>query len=210
MESVYRPGEPFRIGILIYPIVEELDFVGPLEVLNTAAEVEAQERGADETTWQVFTVAETSAPVEASNGMVVQPKYSFDNHPPIDLLLIPGGHAGAQAENPVVQAWLSKVLPRARVISSVCTGAFLLAKQGVLDGHRATTHWASLKRLQEAYPNIAVQHDTRWVDEWPIVTAAGVSAGIDMSLHLVERLLGRPMAEKVAHYIEYAWNDHGV
>ena len=209
MDVRYQAGEPFRVGIMVYPDVEELDFVGPFEVLNGAGALEAMVRQADHSAWEVFIVAETSEPVSTGGGLIVQPKYTFANHPPIDLLLVPGGDESKQVASPTVQAWLRKVTAQARITSSVCTGAFLLATIGLLDGHRATTHWSSVSRLQERFPRVQVLRDTRWVDEGAIVTSAGISAGIDMSLHLVERLLGRDMAERVARYMEYRWDDRG-
>lgn len=190
--------------------MEDLDFVGPLEVFNGAASFDAMSRQTQEAAWDVFTVAETAELVPTSSNLMVQPRYTFANHPPIDLLLIPGGYATGQEDNLAVQAWLRKVTSQARINASVCTGAFLLAKLGLLDGHRATTHWGSVDRLAERYPNIQVQRQTRWVDEGTIITSAGISAGIDMSLHLVERLLGRLLAEQVAKYMEYAWDERGT
>jgi transcriptional regulator GlxA family with amidase domain len=104
--------------------------------------------------------------------------------------------------------WLAHVTPQARLNTSVCTGAFMLGKVGLLDRRTATTHWASIDRLAEMFPNTTVKHDVRWVDEGDVVTAAGVSAGIDMSLHVVERLLGREVAEATARYMEYRWNEN--
>jgi len=209
MSGEYQAGEPFRVGIMLYPMVEDLDFVGPLEVFNSAGNVEAMQRQADETAWEVFIVAESPELVATSSGMKVQPHYTFANHPPIDLLLVPGGYVGKEVENPVVLTWLRTVTAHARITTSVCTGAFLLAKIGLLDGHRATTHWSSLDRLEEQYPRVQVQRNTRWVDEGALITAAGISAGIDMSLHVVGRLLGRKLAEDVAHYMEYSWDERG-
>ena len=112
-----------------------------------------------------------------------------------------------QLERPTVIEWVRKVTQQAQLNTSVCTGAFLLGEVGLLDGHKATTHWGSLDRLAERYPKTQVQREVRWVDEGALVTAAGVSAGIDMSLHLIERLSGREMAEHVARYMEYRWNE---
>lgn len=204
MEVRHRAGEPYRVGILVYPNVEDLDFVGPLEVLHSAGAL------AGPSAWDVFTVAETDALIPTSGGLMVQPRYTFANHPPIDLLLVPGSDESKQVESLTVQAWLRKVTAQARITASVCTGALLLASTGLLDGHRATTHWSSLNRLEERFPQVRVQRNIRWVDEGAVITAAGISAGIDMSLHLVERLLGRDMAEKVAHYMDYAWDERGA
>jgi transcriptional regulator GlxA family with amidase domain len=106
-----------------------------------------------------------------------------------------------------VLEWLRRVTPTAQLNTSVCTGAFLLGAVGLLDGHSATTHISALDNLAQRFPTVTVRRDVRWVDEGPIVTAAGVSAGIDMSLHLLERLDSRELAEDIAAYMEYRWNE---
>ena len=104
--------------------------------------------------------------------------------------------------------WLAKVTQQTRLNTSVCTGSFLLGKVGVLKGHSATTHWASLDRFAQAFPQVQVQREVRWVDDGAVITSAGVSAGIDMSLHVVERLLGREQAEQTAKQMEYVWQEN--
>jgi transcriptional regulator GlxA family with amidase domain len=209
MQPLYQAGDPFNVGIFVYPAVEELDFVGPFEVFKSAADLEAMARDSDDLAWQVFTVAETGGLVTASGGLQIQPNYGFEDHPTIDLLLIPGGDTHAVEESATVLAWLRQVTQHSRINTSVCTGAFLLGKLGLLDGHRATTHWGNLDRLAERFPQTQVQRNIRWVDEGTLITSAGISAGIDMSLHMVERLLGRGMAERVARYMEYTWDEKG-
>lgn len=200
--------EPLTVGIVIYDQVEELDFVGPYETFKAAAFQGARSLGRETPALKVFTVAERAELVTTSGGLRIQPDYGFTDAPRIDLLVIPGGRSGPQLENAAMMEWLRRVTPQAHVKSSVCTGAFLLGELGLLDGHTATTHWGSLDRLAERYPSITVRRDVRWVDEGNIVTAAGVSAGIDMSLHLVERLFGREVAESTARYMEYRWNEN--
>ena len=129
--------------------------------------------------------------------------HSFDDHPPLDVVVIPGGNTTQEMRNPATIAWLEKVMRQTRINTSVCTGAFLPGKVGLLDGHTVTTHWSMLDQLAKSFPHARVQRDVRWVDEDVLVTAAGISAGLDMSLHLVERLLGREVAERTAHYLEY-------
>ncbi len=209
MPGEYQAGEQLHIGIMIFPNVEDLDFVGPLETLKNAAYHEAMQRGADDLAWEVFTVAATADHVATSSGMHVQPQYTFADHPAIDVLVVPGGDTRQAQNDPATLAWLRAVTANTQLTTSVCTGAFLLATIGLLDGRRATTHWSALDRLEERFPQIQVQRDTRWVDEGDIITAAGISAGIDMSLHVVDRLLGRPMAEEIAHVMEYSWDDRG-
>ncbi|HJV94038.1 MAG TPA: DJ-1/PfpI family protein, partial [Azonexus sp.] len=108
---------------------------------------------------------------------------------------------------PAVSRWIAQVAATARITAAVCTGAFLLAKASLLDGKRATTHWEDLAELRTDYPAVRVIDDQRWVDEGDIVTSGGISAGIDMSLHLVERLAGRELALQTAHQMEYRWSE---
>lgn len=206
--ATLRDDETLNVGIVLYPNVEELDFCGPYEAFKAASFQGADLRQRETLPFQVFTVAETSELVATGGGLRIQPDYSFADAPQIDLLVVPGGDSGTQVENTAMMEWLARVTPQARVRTSVCTGAFMLGKVGLLDGRAATTHWASLDRLTEAFPQTTVRRDVRWVDEGDVVTAAGVSAGIDMSLHVIERLLGRDVAEATARYMEYRWNEN--
>jgi len=199
-------GAALAVGILIFDDVEVLDFCGPFEVFSVAARITEGEPPA----FTVFTVAERAGLVSARGGLRVQPDYTIADHPPIDLLVVPGGWGTRrEVNNATLIAWIARVTAGARLTTSVCTGAFLLAKAGLLAGHAATTHWQSLDRLAASYPDIAVRRETRWVDEGAVVTSAGISAGIDMSLHIVERLLGRERAEATARHMEYVWQDAG-
>ena len=193
------------MGIFLYPGVEELDFCGPFEVLK-AASYTRSEQGRNPA-WQVFTVAEEPGLLKTSGDLLIQQHFTFHDHPHIDLLLIPGGRTNLQMERQAVLEWLRKVTPQAQLNTSVCTGAFLLGAVGLLDGHTVTTHWSALDELAKQYPKAQVRREVRWVDEGRLVTAAGISAGIDMSLHLVERLAGRELAEEVARYMEYRWQE---
>jgi transcriptional regulator GlxA family with amidase domain len=149
--------------------------------------------------------------VSAVGGLRVTPDYALAVAPPIDVLIVPGGWGTRrEAGNAPLIAWIGATAAATQVTASVCTGAFLLAGAGLLSGRQATTHWASLDRLQAQHADIAVQRDTRWVDEGRIVTSAGISAGIDMSLHLVARLGGRALAEATARQMEYAWTPDDV
>ncbi len=194
------------VGILIFDDVEVLDFCGPFEVFSVAARIAADEPPA----FTVFTVAERAGLVAARGGLRVRPDYTLADHPPIDLRVVPGGW-GTRREvgNAALIAWIARVAAGARLTTSVCTGAFLLAKAGLLEGRAATTHWQSLDRLAATYPDIEVRRETRGGDEGVVVTSAGTSAGIDMSLHMVERLLSRERAEATARHMEYDWRDAG-
>ncbi len=204
--ALLRDDETLNVGIVLYPKVEELDFAGPYETFTAASFQGAILRGRKTLPFQVFTVAEKPGVLVAGHGLRIQPDYSFADAPRIDLLVVPGGNASAQLENTAMVEWLARVTAQTRLNTSVCTGAFMLGKVGLLDGRSVTTHWASLDRLAEFVPSATVRRDVRWVDEGDVVTAAGVSAGIDMSLHVVERLLGRDVAEATARYMEYRWN----
>jgi transcriptional regulator GlxA family with amidase domain len=193
-----------NIGILIFDDVEVLDFCGPFEVFSVAARV-AQETG-NESAFTVFTLAERAdgQPVRCAGGLCVQPEYSLDTHPPIDLLVVPGGWGTRrEIDNARLIDWIRAQATRVQITSSVCTGAFLLGRAGLLEGHRVTTHWASIERLRASLPGAHVLEGIRYVDEGSIVTSAGISAGIDMALHLVARLQGDEVARQTARRMEY-------
>jgi len=191
---------PTVVGILIFDGVEVLDFCGPFEVFASAVAQDPQQT----TLFRVVTVAEHPGVVRCSGGLLVQPHHTIHNHPPLDLLVVPGG-PGTRRErgNPVLLDWIATQDRTTAITASVCTGAFLLAANGLLDGRRATTHRASIDWLREHHPAIDVLAGERVVDEGRIVTSAGVSAGIDMALHLVARLYGEEVAVVTARDMEY-------
>lgn len=205
MTAIESSSGRTRVGILVFDDVEVLDFCGPFEVFSVA-----QPRGeTDEVRrlFQVHVIAERKEMVSCRNGLMVMPHHSIDNHPPLDILLIPGGRGTRRARtNPSLLAWIAEQHKRVSLTTSVCTGAFLLAANGLLDGMAATTHWASIDWLREHHPAIDVREDVRYVDAGRIVTSAGVSAGIDMALHVVERLHGRDVAVQTARHMEYRWD----
>jgi transcriptional regulator GlxA family with amidase domain len=135
----------------------------------------------------------------------VTPRYTLQDCPRSDIIVIPGGNVGAVAKNKHVSDWLTQASSGAEATLSVCTGAFVLASAGLLDGKEATTHWGAIARLRKQFPKITVRDDRRVVDCGKIVTSAGVSAGIDGALHLVDRLSGRSVAVITARYMEYTW-----
>jgi transcriptional regulator GlxA family with amidase domain len=193
-----------NIGILLFDDVEVLDFCGPFEVFSVAAQIASEDGG--ESPFTVFTLAERAGgqPVRCAGGLLVQPHYSLDNHPPIDLLVVPGGWGTRrEVDNPRLIDWIRAQAEKAQLTTSVCTGAFLLGRAGLLEGRQVTTHWASIERLRASLPGAAVLEHIRYVDEGPIVTSAGISAGIDMALHLVARLQGDDLARQTARRMEY-------
>jgi transcriptional regulator GlxA family with amidase domain len=193
------------VGILIFDDVEVLDFAGPFEVFSrTRLEGGADSRRTDDSApFDTFTVARTRDLVSAIGGLRVMPHYAWSHAPLIDILVVPGGF-GTRAllnDQPTIE-WIREAAASASLVTSVCTGALLLAKAGLLEGQRATTHWAATDLLGSIDPTIHVERDTRVVSD-AVITSAGVSAGIDMAFNVVERLLGRAVADETAHYIEY-------
>lgn len=193
------------VGIYVYDDVEVLDFAGPFEVFSVASRLAQRTAPAEAPPFSVVTISRTGGPIAARGGLVVVPACAIGTHPGLDLLIIPGGVVDGELR-PDVTAWIRREADRAEIVASVCTGAFLVAAAGLLDGLRATTHWEDAADLAARHPETTVIEDVGWIDEGHIVTSAGISAGIDMSLHLVQRLLGRAAAERTARQMEYAWS----
>ena len=190
--------------IYIFDNVEVLDFAGPYEVFTCASRVNRDETPL----FEVFTVGDTLRPVHARAGLKIDPDFSLENHPDIDCLIIPGGVVNAELDKPNVIEWIAKQALTTKITASVCTGAFLLAAAGVLEGKSATTHWEDIADLRAMFPELSVKEGLRWVDEGAIVSSAGISAGIDMSLHLVERLKDRDLALRTAKQLEFDWTEN--
>lgn len=197
-------SQPRNVAILIFDEVEVLDFCGPFEVFGVTG------RAREAAPFNVYTVAERSEPVLARNGLSVNPRYTLDDCPPPDLLVIPGG-IGARKEmhNATVIEWIKRCAKPAELVLSVCTGALLLANAGLLDGLAATTHHGAFDLLREAAPQTEVREGERFVDNGKVITSAGISAGIDMSLYVVARLLGEEVARDTAERMEYRWQLEG-
>jgi transcriptional regulator GlxA family with amidase domain len=195
--------QTLRVCILIFDDVEVLDFCGPFEVFS----VTGGRQGL--APFEVCTVAEEVKPIKARGGLSVNPAYSFENCPRSDILLIPGG-PGTRRElnNQKLLCWIKTRADDAHLVLSVCSGALLLARAGLLDGLTATTHHGALDELRVINPNGRIDHSRRFVDNGRIIVSGGISAGIDMTLHVVARLLGTDQALETAKYMEYNWN-HG-
>jgi len=187
-----------NVAILIFPEVEVLDFAGPFEVFAVTDEL----RGYG--TFHTFTVAAAPGPVRARNGLQVVPDFTLGNCPAPQVLIVPGG-IGTRAllTQPALLDWLRAQARSAEIVMSVCTGALVLAKLGLLDGLRVTTHHERLGMLAELAPSATVDASKRFHDNGKILTAAGISAGIDCSLHVVGRLLGEAAVVTTAEYMEY-------
>lgn len=192
------------VGILIFDDVEVLDFCGPFEVFSIARPVGVNSDEAQ--LFKAVTIAEENRIITCRGGLLVQPHHTFDDHPPLDILVVPGGYGTRrERENPRLLDWIAAQAQRTPLVTSVCTGAFLLAERGLLDGRRATTHWGSVEWMRDQYPEIMMLADARVVDEGSVLTSAGVSAGIDMALHVVARLHGQDVAAWTARRMEYDW-----
>lgn len=194
-----------HVGILIFDNVEVLDFAGPFEVFSRTRTVPGPDsrRSEDSAPFRVFTVAKTRAPITATGGLEVVPAFGFADAPRIDLLVVPGGFGTRPLlHDEETLAWIRQTAAAAQRVTSVCTGALLLGKLGLLDGRRATTHWAALDLLESVAPAARVDREQRVIDDG-IVTSAGVASGIDMAFYVVESLCGREVAEETARYIEY-------
>jgi transcriptional regulator GlxA family with amidase domain len=193
------------VGIYIYDDVEVLDFAGPYEVFTCATRVNRRDNGDDSPAFSVCTIAQTLTPVRARAGLVFTPDYDLVTHPSLDVLVVAGGVVDEQLSRSQVSEWVAMMAGRTPLIASVCTGAFLLARAGLLNNKRVTTHWEDQEALQSMFPATQVLAERRWVDEGNIITSGGISAGIDMSLHIVERLRGRALAERTAQQMEFDW-----
>ncbi|MBW8874010.1 MAG: DJ-1/PfpI family protein [Acidobacteria bacterium] len=197
--------ERINTGILIFDDVEVLDFAGPFEVFSRTRLVPGVEsrRSDDSAPFNVFTVAKTRDPITATGALTVVPRYGFADAPAIDLLLVPGGFGSRRLlHDEETLDWIRRTAAAARHVTSVCTGALLLGQAGLLQGRRATTHWASLDLLESLNVGVTVERDLRMVDD-DVITSAGVASGIDMAFYLVESLFGREVADETAKYIEY-------
>ena len=200
------------VGIFIFDDVEVLDFAGPFEVFSRTRTVAgAASRRTDESApFNTFTIARTRAAITAIGGLRVLPEFPWAAAPAIDVLVVPGGFGTrALLNDEAALTWIRQTAGTSRQVTSVCTGALLLEKVGLLKGKRATTHWAGLELLASIDPTIQVQADRRVVHD-TVFTSAGVSAGIDMSFAVVEQICGRAVALETAHYIEYPWGKADV
>jgi transcriptional regulator GlxA family with amidase domain len=183
------------IGIVLYPDNEELDWAGPFEVFGMAA------MGRDVA---VVTIAESTEPVRGAKGLRVLPDHSFETAPSLDVVLVPGGQGSrAQMKNPVLLDWLRNVAPGCSWVTSVCTGSAILHEAGLTKGRRITTHWGYIEALRKRAEDTTVLERVRYVRDGKLVTSAGVSAGIDMSLWLVGQLFGVEHARATQRWMEY-------
>ena len=194
-----------RVGILVFPDVEVLDFCGPFEVFSVTRLDEARRRE-EPSPFEVFLVAETDGVVKATGGLRVVPDHTLATCPPLDILVVPGGW-GTRKEisNRRLLDWIAERARHVETLTSVCTGSMLLGHAGLLDGRRATTHWRALDWMRQSFPTVTVEEKLHVVEDGHVITSAGISAGIDMALRVVERYHGHDIALATARNMEYAW-----
>ena len=186
------------VGICLFDEVEVLDFAGPFEVFSLAE----NEQG--EKLFNVIVISQNNV-IKARNGLTVLADYNLTNHPKIDVLVIPGGYGAEQIEihNTVLLEWIKQQSNQVSILLSICTGVFLLAKIGLLDNLRATTHWMDVAQIQKDYPKIEVVTNQRYVDNGKIITSGGISSGIHASLYTVAKLSKIAMANETAKRMEF-------
>jgi transcriptional regulator GlxA family with amidase domain len=195
-----------RLLLLMFDEVELLDFAGPYEVFTTANRMAARRSPGAPLPFKLLTASPDGQPARARAGLVLQPDTSLAGAPAADVLLVPGGVVDALLLDAALLAQLHSRAAEAHVTASICTGAFVLAAAGVLRDASATTHWEDAADLARRFPSLRVQPDRRWVDNGRIVTSAGIAAGIDMSLHLVDRLVDAELATSTARQLDVPWN----
>ena len=195
------------VAIYVFPDVEVLDFAGPYEVFTTASRMYNRKNPSAPMPFSVFTVAREAVEVQARAGLVIKPDHTFASHPHADILIVPGGVVTAELEAPAVKEWIIRIAAKAKLTASVCTGSFLLAQAGLLQGKNATTHWEDVADMRSMFPSTTVHEQRRWVDEGSVITSAGISAGIDMSLHIVEKLAGRELALRTTRQMGFRWSE---
>ena len=191
-----------RVAILLFDDVEVLDFAGPFEVFSVAG----RRAGRGDPVFLVSTVAARSGPIVARNGLTVIPHFTIADCPPAEILVVPGGYGSrALLADRELLDWVRRRDAEAELTLSVCTGALVLGAAGLLDGLEATTHQGALDELRRWAPAATVRPDARIVDNGRVILSGGISAGIDMSLHVVARLIGMEQAIETARYMEYDW-----
>jgi transcriptional regulator GlxA family with amidase domain len=192
-------------GILVFSDVEVLDFCGPFEVFSCTRLDESRRRESP-SPFDVRLVAEDSAVVTARGGLQVLPHHSFADCPDLDIVVVPGGYGvRREIDNSTLTGWIARQAQQAETITSVCTGAMLLGRAGLLDGRTATTHWQTLDWMRETFPRVTVDPHAHVVEDGAILTSAGISAGIDMALRVVARYCGEDVARRTARYMEYPY-----
>jgi putative intracellular protease/amidase len=193
-----QPRGPRNVAVLVFPGVELLDFAGPTEAFSAASTSEGP-------AFKVYTVGPSTQTIRSGQAVTVIPQYSIDDCPSPAILVIPGGNTAALVDDARLMQWIRSASASSEITMTVCTGAFALADQGLLDGLEATTHHSGLNALRREHPSVRVREDLRVVDNGKIVTTAGISAGIDGAMHVISRLCGEESAWLAARTMEYNW-----
>lgn len=188
--------ETRTLGVVLYPGFELLDVCGPVEMFGNVGKP-----------LKVITVAQKAGDVKCTQGPAMKAEYGFDDCPPLDLLLVPGGFGTIrELNNEKLLSWLRERAAKAEIVTSVCSGSAILAKAGLLDGRRATSNKVYFQMAVSNGPKVEWIKKARWVDDGDRVTSSGVSAGTDMALHVIERLYGEQIAQRIADGTEYQWH----
>ena len=195
VEKIDNKEQRISVAVLLFDGAEVIDYSGPWEVFGEAG-------------FKVYGVAEKREPIHATFGQKIMPDFTFADSPPADILLIPGGGVSQALENPQLIKWVQRNAHASTHVMSVCTGAFILSKAGLLDGLSATTIQHAIDKLQKVSPKTRVVHDQRYVDNGKIITTAGLSSGIDGAFHLVAKINGEGEAQTIALNMEYRWDSH--
>ena len=199
-----------RVGIVLFEDVEVLDFCGPFEVFS-ATRMNEEKRRDERSPFEVLLIAEKPSPITTTGGMKVLPHYTFDSCPRLDILVCPGGWGTRkELKNPIMLEWLRARATGVETLAAVCTGSMLLGFAGLLDGLHATTHWRSLDWMRESFPTVTVEYGKHFVQDGRVLTSAGISAGIDMSLKVVANYFGEDIARATARHMEYPYPESDV
>jgi len=197
--------QKINVGIFIYDNVEVLDFAGPYEVFSVTRLLDKPDFS-DPSPFEILIISDGTTPVKTMSGMKIIPDFSFEDCPNLDILVVPGGLGERTLHsNQNISGFISSHAGKVKTLASICTGAFFLANAGILDKKRATTHTLSLDRLEQGFPEIDVVRDKRYVEDGSIITSAGISAGIDMSLYIVSKYFGEKVARLTATEMEYPY-----
>ncbi|MDD1763019.1 MAG: DJ-1/PfpI family protein [Methanothrix sp.] len=194
-----------RVGMLLFPDIELLDFCGPYEVFSVFR-FDEEKGSLEPSPFDIYLIAENKGTIKTRAGLEVVAEYSLADHPPFDILVVPGGW-GTRKEitNDKLINWIRKIAQEVELVTAVCTGSMLLGRAGLLVGKRATTHWQSLQWMKDEFPDTIVEDALHVVEDGNIITSAGISAGIDMALKVVQKYYGVEIARNMARYMEYRY-----
>ncbi len=199
-----------RVGIVVFDDVEVLDFCGPFEVFSTTR-MDEERRWEEPSPFEVLLIAQFERPTVTAGGMKILPHSTFETCPPLDILVVPGGWgARREMKNDAMLSFVTSRAAHVDTLASVCTGSLILGNAGLLDGLRATTHYRSLGLMRELFPKVIVDSESHVVEQGKVITSAGISAGIDLALHVVARYCGETLARSTARHMEYPYPESNI